>query len=204
MTDKFAISVWGFYDDENDATLQYIGEIESQILPDNLKFCKQEEILSSEKTVDIDVKNLRLKIGYDKLINVSKQNGVVKILYDTYETIECKHKRLQYIMDNQDKIVSKIKKSIQDGLAEYIISGVAVFLARGWQLTPIISKKINKRDRGIKFPTHLDKTFPVELKVLAYHASLLQLKEFDNHENWSNTKMRKDALEDQIKLFQIA
>lgn len=52
---------WGFYDDENNLTLEYITEIEKHILPDDLKKCKPEKQETTEDKLEKDIEELRKK-----------------------------------------------------------------------------------------------------------------------------------------------
>lgn len=194
---------WGYYDDENDITINYIFDIEMAILPNELKNCDLLKMNSSVDTVSDDVTNLRKKIGHDKMINVIYNKKNVLIEYDDDDIILCNKKRRDYILSHQQSIVDKLVDDITNlELSDYIIAGVALFLARSWIVTPIYPNKLNTHNRGFILPSHLSSDFPQSLKKIAYHASLNQLNEFDNHERWSNTKLRKQALLDQINLFQ--
>lgn len=194
---------WGFYDDENDGTLNYIADIERELLPSKLSKNRLKRLESSVESADRDVERLRDKLGADKMINVVTDKGRVFIEHDTDKSIKYNKERYDYIMSHKDDIVDKIKRDLlkDDGLADYIISGVGVFLARGWSVTSMMPKKLGTHDRGFSLPKTLPDDFPKSLKKIAYHASVDQLKEFDNHEMWTNTKLRKKALKHQIELF---
>jgi hypothetical protein len=194
---------WGFYDDENDGTLNYISDIEKELLPTKLTKNRLKRLESSIETVDEDVEKLREKLGSDKMINVIKDKGKVFIEHDTDKSIKYNKRRYEYIMSHKNDIVKKIKRDLskEAGLADYVISGVGVFLARGWTVTSMVPEKFGTHDRGFSLPKALPSDFPESLKKIAYHASVNQLNEFDNHEEWTDSKLRKKALKYQIELF---
>lgn len=189
------METWGFFDDENTATLEYVKELESHILPKkyNIVFPKIE---SSIEDVNENMDKLRKQIGNDKMINVvtlPKTGGSRVVLeYETDDIIKINEKRKKYIMKNMDKVMDKMKNDIlEKGLSEYIMSGVGMFLARDWKATPFLAKKHGTVDRGFGLNSKLPESFPQGLKKIAYHASLNQLKDFDNHEEWTNPSLRK-------------
>lgn len=217
-------NVYGYYDDENQELLNYVEEIEDYVLPDDLKkinynefelkpkctcddadkqYCIDSQVSQSE--IDELVDNIIKKNGNNVEINVARQKGgSVKIKHDTVQTIELKNKRKEYILNNKDKIIKKLLLDIQKGgLSESTIAGVALYLARGWNKSPMSSLKFGKHNRGHKLPETLDSNYPQHLKKAAYHASINQIKEFDNHEHWDNEKLRLTALKNQAKLFKI-
>lgn len=61
----------------------------------------------------------------------------------------------------------KNKKDIKEnGLADYIIAGVALYLARGWKVTPIFPRKLGTHHRGFEFPKKYQKDFLMDYAKL--------------------------------------
>lgn len=198
---------YGYFDDENYNTLKYIQELENNILPKKLNEHKLKRINQSDikgeccETHFLD--KLKKNIGEDKMIFKFQDGGNMYYEHETDDSIKLKNKRYDFIMENQDKILDHIKLDLQrdNGLSESTIAGVALYLARGWTVTPQLSAKMHTFDRGFKLPETLPPGFPDKLKEIAYEASKMQLEEFDNHEKWDSKKNRRKALKKQMELF---
>lgn len=200
-------TAYGYFDDENDYTIEYITEIEQDILnkySKKDKDCDLDTVKTNKDSYIKDIEKLKEEINKDKTIVVSyeKDNITIKHENDKY-----KHniiKRHECIVKHKNKIVEYIKHDIQtseNSLSDYIIAGVALYLARGCKFTNMFPNKIGTVDRGYDLPI-VPKDFDIKLKKMAYYASIFQLEELDkNQEAWDDIKLRKLALLYQIKIF---
>jgi hypothetical protein len=200
MTDN---KIWGFYDDENDDTQDFIMNYEKRILPDNLADCKYGIVESSIENRNKDIRKIRKEIGYDKtMFIIQKPNSDrVRIQYETDNITGCRDEKTEFLIKNVDNLVDYIKKTKPD---DNIISGFGVYIARNWKTTSQFPRKFGTKGRGFKFPKALPEYFPKELAVMAYDASKRQLENINNEtKQWANIAQRKDALRKQMRLFNI-
>jgi hypothetical protein len=200
------MTTFGYFDDENHDVQKYIKEIESSILPDNLKTIELKTIdgstLKDECCEEHFLQKLKSNTGHNKNIYSYQKGGTVFYEHDTDKSLEIKKQIKEFMVKNQNMIVDKLRKDIDEKeLSENVLSGVALRVARGWTDPSEFPTKIGKYDRGHKLPELLQDGFNNQLKNIAYHTSKMQLDEFDNHESWDIPKNRQRALKKQIKLF---
>lgn len=200
------MTTFGYFDDENHDVQKYIKEIESAILPNELKSIKLDRIdgstIKDECCEEHFLEKLKNKIGKDKNIYTYQQGGNIYYEHETDESIKLKQQVKDYMIKNQNKIVNKLQKDLDEKeLSENVLSGVALRVARGWEDPYEFPTKVGKYNRGYKMPNSLPEGFNDNLRNVAFHASKIQLDEFDNHESWDIPKNRKKALKKQIELF---
>lgn len=197
---------WGFYDDEGDIVSDSAYIVEKILLPKHLQRCYR-----FDKVIKVNCNDLRNKKKREELINKLKKeiggdknistfiSKSCKIIGSTDKSIKCYINAHEYILKNQNKIPDIIKNKWSGN--DRIIAGLALYLARGWNSTPIFPKNMKTVNRGFALPKYLPKDFPMSLKKMAFESSVKQLREFDNKDDWSEPKKRLQALKNQIKLF---
>lgn len=136
--------------------------------------------------------------------HVTKKSTKCEARCETKSMEECYVESLKYMQNNMDKVAQEIYKYIKkhkyDKNAPMMISGIALYLARGWVSTPIFPVNKKSINRGFKFPS-LPNKFPGKLRQMALKASKYQLEHFNNEQGWREPDRRIQALKNQIKLF---
>ena len=159
----------GYYDDEGDPVEgDFAHMIEKRVLPKHI---------------------LELPL-YKNVPCSPKRKGCTSMII-TKEHEKNAEIRRKYMVGHSTKIwqeVKKIAKKDEYYAQDFVIAGIALYLARGWRSTR-------------RLPGKLPEKFPPGMKRAALRASNRELKNFDNHEKWVNIKERKKALRKQILLF---
>lgn len=200
------MTIWGYYDDENDEVLEYIYSIEKEILPENLYSYPVTKVKVPKKDKDSELEILQNKIGHDKTILVypTEENYILE--YETDESKVSRREKKYYIQSHMNHVMDIIERDVRaKKLDDYYISGIAMYIARKWTSPPYLKIKLGEKDRGYPAPKKLPIFFPTRLRKIAYYASKMQLKDFlnnpDERDQWDHPKLRKEALEHQIHLF---
>jgi len=208
---------WGFYDDEGDLVADFAMSVEHKVLPKRLQSCYQ-----YDQVVKVPCKELKNPDDKEKLIKKIRKDFVKQVPADsritTFEhpkknkctinartnaTIKCYVDRKEFLQANVDKLGAAILAELADE-DEYnpgLVAGIALYLARNWQSTPIFPANQKTVNRGYGLPSKLPPGFPEKLRELAYQASSDQLASFTNKNGWSEPEKRIQALKNQIKLF---
>jgi hypothetical protein len=159
---------FGDYDDQGDIVQDLVAKIEKVVLP-------------------IKLRNLPLYVtGPCK----PPKKGC-EILVNTSEHRKNEKAQQKYIVEHPNKvwrtarvIMHKQKTYKQD----FVIAGLAIYLARGW-------------NGSSRLPKKLDINFPKSMQLAARKASQREYKNDSDFANWKDPVARKRALKHQIRLF---
>ena len=206
---------WGFYDDEGDYIADIASEIEHRTLPKHLQECYKldQEIKVSCKDIesDDDKEKLITKLIKDLGNLLPTKPGVSTWItgdtcllnFQTIKGVECFAQKKQWLTKHRKQLGEAALSSIAETYIDNnsAIAGIALYLARNWQSTPIFPANQATVNRGFGLPKSLPPAFPDKLRIMALRASKQMLAQFDNASGWSEPEKRIQALKNQIKLF---
>jgi hypothetical protein len=202
------MTIWGYFDDENDEVLEYISDLEKTILPANYYSYPITKIVVDKDDCNEEIKELQKEIGYDKTILCypEPEGDAFIIEYETEESKISLREKKFFMQSNLKDVAKLIEKDYNKGLIpDNFVSGVGMYASRGWESPPYVRRKLDKMDRGFPAPKKLPSYFPAKLKHLSYKTSKIQLDDFnensDERKNWDRPDLRKDALKHQVRLF---
>jgi hypothetical protein len=202
---------WGFYDDEGDSVADFACELQDAILPDDLKDPSQHEIKETCLGGECKEKAREIKEKYpDRDVLQVHHGRTVTFYISTPELDSCQERARQYMVDHVQEVWQTVKDDLKDANYwgsygyEKTVAGIAVYMARGWSGTPIFGDEEDEKtpERGFHFPRRLPENFPDEWREAAYQASKTMFEDESERSTWSNPQKRKEALHDQMILFE--